>query len=79
MRLTPEYRLEFVEEHKWRLPSMLLWDEEQVTTLLDDAEAILTSNAARLRLPVKVKALHKYSLPFHKSLANDLYPLVLSC
>eukprot|EP00240_Pyramimonas_obovata_P004590 CAMPEP_0118940852 /NCGR_PEP_ID=MMETSP1169-20130426/32495_1 /TAXON_ID=36882 /ORGANISM="Pyramimonas obovata, Strain CCMP722" /LENGTH=398 /DNA_ID=CAMNT_0006885469 /DNA_START=467 /DNA_END=1663 /DNA_ORIENTATION=+ len=54
LRLTPTYRLEFVEEHKWRLPSMLLWGEEDVTNLLDDAEAILTSNATRLRLPVKV-------------------------
>jgi len=53
LRLTPSYRLEFVEE-QWRLPSMLLWDERTVEKLLDDAQALLLATAVRLRLPVKV-------------------------
>ncbi len=41
-------------EAEWQLPEMLAWTDAQVTTLLDDAEAALRSEASRLRQPVQL-------------------------
>jgi len=54
LRLTPEYRLEFVPFEEWCLPEMKFWSEDLVTDLLDDAQSLLVTSADRLRLPVEV-------------------------
>eukprot|EP00201_Polytomella_parva_P015416 CAMPEP_0175050918 /NCGR_PEP_ID=MMETSP0052_2-20121109/7512_1 /TAXON_ID=51329 ORGANISM="Polytomella parva, Strain SAG 63-3" /NCGR_SAMPLE_ID=MMETSP0052_2 /ASSEMBLY_ACC=CAM_ASM_000194 /LENGTH=377 /DNA_ID=CAMNT_0016315147 /DNA_START=281 /DNA_END=1412 /DNA_ORIENTATION=- len=49
-----DYRLEFVNERDWKTPSMLDWDEREISLLLDDAEVLLKETARRLNLSVTI-------------------------
>lgn len=50
----PDRRLQFVEDSEWKSPYMMSWNDDDVKTVLDNAEALLVSTAAHLRLPVDV-------------------------
>ena len=54
LRVSNEYRLEFVSKKEWMSDLMLCWTKEDIRILLDEAEAILKDTAAHLRLPVEV-------------------------
>lgn len=51
---SPDRRLQFVEDEEWKSPYMMSWTDDDVKTVLDNAEALLVSTAAHLRLPVDV-------------------------
>ena len=54
LRVSPNFRLEFVEEEDWKSPEMVAWRQEDIDELLTKAESMLLDGAARLRLPVDV-------------------------
>ncbi|KAL3692577.1 hypothetical protein R1sor_006228 [Riccia sorocarpa] len=54
LRVTGDYKLEFVPDDLWKTRDMREWSEADVQKLLDEAEGSLISAAARLRLPVEL-------------------------
>mmetsp|Transcript_10107 Transcript_10107/g.30241 ORF Transcript_10107/g.30241 Transcript_10107/m.30241 type:complete len:652 (+) Transcript_10107:260-2215(+) len=50
----PDRRLQFVEDADWKSPYMMSWRDEDITTVLDEASALMEATAAHLRLPVTV-------------------------
>ncbi|KAL2635437.1 hypothetical protein R1flu_006916 [Riccia fluitans] len=54
LRVTGDYRLDFVPDDLWKTRDMQEWSEGDVQKLLDEAESSLISAAARLRLPVEL-------------------------
>jgi len=55
VRVVPgSYRLEMVPDEDWKSEEMMQWSDEEITELLDNAEALLREGAARLRLPIKL-------------------------
>lgn len=51
---SPDRRLQFVEDEEWKSPYMMSWTDDDVKIVLDNAQALLVSTAAHLRLPVDV-------------------------
>lgn len=54
LRVTKDYRLDFVPDELWQTRDMQEWSQSDVQKLLEEAEASLVSAAARLRLPVEL-------------------------
>ena len=54
LRVNNDYRLEFVDDCKWKSETMLSWSEADIQKMLSDAESILLDTAKHLRLPVEV-------------------------
>ncbi|KAJ7541283.1 hypothetical protein O6H91_10G052300 [Diphasiastrum complanatum] len=54
LKVDDNYRLEFVPDEFWKSTEMNGWSEDDVQTLLDDAERALRSAAARLKLEINL-------------------------
>lgn len=54
LRTTPDYRLQFIDDHEWKTETMKCWNQSDISNLLDIAQERLTFMSKKLGIDIRV-------------------------